>query len=126
MLEDPRMIIQIGTVLVTLAGGWALIKAALRTAQRDIANIESVLKENMTDLHGRVDQIEQDKGVLIRQAEVFATILSPNELRTTHREMGALLNRVSQLEATVMHHKDVYDKSHNNSHKYVPPPKGNS
>ncbi len=115
---------QIGTIVVTLAGGWAMIRSSLATAQRDLRNLEALFKENMQELHARVDTIEQDKGVLVRQAEVFSTILSPKELQIAHREMGALLNRVHQLEQTVKAHKDLYDKSHNNTHKYVPPPKG--
>lgn len=124
MLDDPRIIIQIGTVLVTLAGGWALIKASLRTAQRDLLNLETLFKENIKELHERVDQIEQDKGVLIRQTTTFADILSPKELKEHNREMGSLLTRVTQLENVVSYNKKVYDGSHNNTHKYTPPPKG--
>jgi hypothetical protein len=124
MLEDPRTLFQLGTILVTLAGGWAMIRASLGTAQRDLRNLEGNFKENINDLHTRVDTIEQDKGVLIRQAEIFGTILSPKELQIANREMGALLNRVQQLEAELKSHKDLYDKSHNNSHKYIAPPGG--
>jgi DNA anti-recombination protein RmuC len=124
MLEDPRLLIQIGSLIVTLTAGWVMIRSSLGTAQRDLRNLETTFKENMNDLHGRVDKIEQDKGVLVRQAEVFSSILSPKELQTTHREMGALLNRVSHLEGDLKAFKDNYDKSHNNAHKYVPPPKG--
>lgn len=124
MFEDPRLLIQLGSVIVTLTAGWVMIRSSLGTAQRDLRNLEALVKENMQELHARVDTIEQDKGVLVRQAEVFATILSPKELQSANREMGALLQRISHLEIELRAFKDTYDKSHNNSHKYVPPPKG--
>ena len=124
MLEDPRLLIQIGSLIVTLTAGWVMIRSSLGTAQRDLRNLEATFKENMSDLHSRVDKIEQDKGVLVRQAEVFATILSPKELQISNREMGALLQRIAHLEGELKSLRDTYDKSHNNTHKYVPPPKG--
>lgn len=115
-MVDVRILLQIGTVLVALGGGWMLIKSNLKTAQRDLEELAGRLKDFDHEMNQRLDVIEQDKSVTKRQVEVFTQILSPNELKIMNREMGGLLQKVESLERGLRDANDRYDKAHNGTH----------
>ena len=64
-IMDPKIMIQIVSIAVAMGGAWALVKSSLKTAQRDLEDLAGRLKELGTDLHKRVDIIEQDKRELM-------------------------------------------------------------
>jgi len=112
---DPaefKIVIQIGTILVALAGGWMMIKVNLKTAQRDLLDLGARLHEFQVDLNARVDIIEQDKSVIKRQTEVFANILSPAALEKVHFDRGVLSQRVDSLERAVGNLSDMHNHTH--------------
>ena len=119
-IMDPKIMIQIVSIAVAMGGAWALVKSSLKTAQRDLEDLAGRLKELGTDLHKRVDIIEQDKSVIQRQVAIFADILSPKELKALNREMGMLLSKVESLEKDLKNLSIKYEKSHNGTH----PPTG--
>ena len=119
-IMDPKIMIQIVSIAVAMGGAWALVKSSLKTAQRDLEELAGRLKELGTDLHKRVDIIEQDKSVIQRQVQNFSEILSPKELKDLNREMGMLLSRIDTLEKSINTLNLKYEKSHNGTH----PPTG--
>ena len=89
-----RELVQFGTLLASLAGGFAVVRSQLARVIQDIKNMNTELHE----LNTRLDRTEADSAVIKHQNGVFGTILSPSNLKELNKHIAEL-----QTEMKVVH-----------------------
>ena len=76
MQMDAQFLFQVGAVVASLSGAWALVRAqvtALKTTQQEI-------KDQVDELNREQDKVENNVAVLRSQISVLTNILSPDNL----------------------------------------------
>ena len=111
-----RELLTIGTVLAGLGGTWAVIKSTVARIQEDLKGIQ----DEIQSLNIRLDNTESGDAVMAHQISVLGSVLSPDNLDKSSRDTEGLTHRVNALRRDC----DSLMKSHNGSHKYIPPSKG--
>tara|TARA_R100001086_G_scaffold183970_3_gene102706 strand:- start:386 stop:721 length:336 start_codon:yes stop_codon:yes gene_type:complete len=90
---DARMLFQIGAVVASLSGAWALVKGQVRTLKENQDIILKKLSEYGHDLDGMSNSIV----VLQNQIKVLTGILSPDNLAKINERRGILEAKVTMI-----------------------------
>jgi len=115
MQVDSRMLLQLGAVLVSLAGAWAVAKTQIKTM------LEQQAKDSheLSTLNQRMDSVEANDAVFQSRINVLSEISSVSNLKSSNREIATILERLKslELECTRLH------KMHNTVHPRILSPK---
>tara|TARA_B100000700_G_C15058786_1_gene864395 strand:- start:1568 stop:1915 length:348 start_codon:yes stop_codon:yes gene_type:complete len=112
---DVRMLFQLGAVIASLSGAWALVRsqvATLKSGQEEI-------KKHIDELNRELDTAEQNVSVLRQQIGVLSDILSPNNLAIENKRKGTVAAEIKQLK------NEVSKLSHMHNGKHPPVEKEN-
>lgn len=105
---DSRMLFQIGAVVASLSGAWALVKSQVKTLKEN----QDSMRLKMTE-HGRdLDKNDNSIAVMKNQILTLAGILSPDNLAVEHTRRGAIEAKVEMLIQDI---SKIYDM-HNGKH----------
>ena len=105
---DGRMFFQIGAVIASLSGAWALVKSQVKTLKEN----QDSMKIKMTE-HGRdLDKNDNSIAVMKNQILILSGILSPNNLAKEHTRRGHIEAEVEMLMQDVSKLYDMHNGKH--------------
>ena len=105
---DGRMLFQIGAVIASLSGAWALVKSQVKTLKEN----QDSMKIKMTE-HGRdLDKNDNSIAVMKNQILILSGILSPNNLAKEHTRRGHIEAEVEMLMQDVSKLYDMHNGKH--------------
>ena len=105
---DGRMLFQIGAVIASLSGAWALVKSQVKTLKEN----QDSMKLKMTE-HGRdLDKNDNSIAVMKNQILILSGILSPNNLAKEHTRRGHIEAEVEMLMQDVSKLYDMHNGKH--------------
>ncbi len=130
MEVDVKLLLQIGSILVAIAGAMAVARTQLKGVIHTVEEITDRISKLAIDL----DKVENSgisfESEIRTRLNVMTNILSVERLESQHRELEQLHAadkvaniRLDRLRADIEQFRDEYLSSHNNGHKYIPPPK---
>ena len=131
MEVDVKLLLQIGSILVAIAGAMAVARTQLKGVIHTVEEITDRISKLAIDL----DKVENSgisfESEIRTRLNVMTNILSVERLESQHRELEQLhaaekvaTIRLDRLRADIEQFRKEYLDSHNNGHKYIPPPKG--
>tara|TARA_R110000796_G_scaffold249758_1_gene377924 strand:- start:420 stop:788 length:369 start_codon:yes stop_codon:yes gene_type:complete len=112
MEMDAQFLFQVGAVVASLSGAWALVRAqvtALKSTQQEI-------KDYVDELNREQDVVENNVAVLRSQISVLSNILSPDNLAKEYKRKGIVHAQIIKLQEEV---KSI-QHMHNGKHPPVP------
>jgi len=112
MEMDAQFLFQVGAVVASLSGAWALVRAqvtALKTTQQEI-------KDYVDELNREQDVVENNVAVLRSQISVLSNILSPDNLAKEYKRKGMVHAQITKLQEEV---KSI-QHMHNGKHPSIP------
>ncbi len=130
MEVDVKLLLQLGSVVVAIVGALAVAKQQLKSVIDTVGEINDRISKLAIDL----DKVENSgisfESEIRTRLNVVTSILSVERLERQHRELeqlhraDAVANiRLDRLRADIEQFRKEYLDSHNNGHKYIPPPK---
>ena len=130
MEVDVKLLLQLGSILVAIAGAMAVARTQLKGVIHTVEEISDRISKLATDL----DKVENSgiafESEIKTRLNVVTNILSVERLEHQHRELEQLhaadkvaTIRLDRLRADIEQFRDEYLSSHNHGHKYTPPPK---
>lgn len=131
MEVDVKLLLQIGSILVAIAGAMAVARTQLKGVIHTVEEITERISKLSIDL----DKVENSgiafESEIKTRLNVVTNILSVERLESQHRELEQLhaadkvaTIRLDRLRADIEQFRKEYLDAHNNGHKYIPPPKG--
>ena len=129
MEVDVKLLLQLGSILVAIAGAMAVARTQLKGVIHTVEEINDRISKLATNL----DKVENSgisfESEIRTRLNVVTNILSVERLEKSHREMEQLhaaddvaTIRLDRLRSDLENFRKEYLDSHNNGHKYVPPP----
>jgi chromosome segregation ATPase len=120
MQMDAQFLFQVGAVVASLSGAWALVRAQVNTLKAT----QEEIKSHVDELNRELDEAENSVAVLRQQIKVLSDILSPDNLASEHKRKGMVKAHISKLQEEVkilqhMHNgrHPIIDKEYYNSEK---------
>jgi polyhydroxyalkanoate synthesis regulator phasin len=107
---DIRMLVQLGAVVASLSGAWALVRSQVATLKAG----QEEIKKWIDELNRELDTAEQNVSVLRQQIGVLSDILSPNNLAAENKRKGVVAAEINQLK------EDVRKLAHMHNGKHPP------
>ena len=131
MEVDVKLLLQLGSILVAIAGAMAVARTQLKGVIHTVEEINDRILKLATNL----DKVENSgisfESEIRTRLNVVTNILSVDRLEAQHRELEQLHKadavatiRLDRLRADADQFRKEYLDSHNNGHKYVSPPPG--
>ena len=105
---DLRLVLTVAGMVASVAGAMAVASQSLKHLTALIADIETRLRR----LDSHKDRLETEIKTNGQRLGILAQMSSPDALERRHRETGALLARLEQVERQV----DKIAAMHNGSH----------
>lgn len=127
---DIKLLLQLGSVVVAIVGALAVAKQQLKS----VIDTVSAINDRISKLAVDLDKVENSgisfESEIRTRLNVMTSILSVERLERQHRELQQLhaaddvaTIRLDRLRADIEQFRKEYLSSHNNGHKYIPPPK---
>jgi chromosome segregation ATPase len=107
-----REVVQMASLVATLAAAYAVVKSQLQRVIEDLIK----LTRDVADSEHRIDKTDSEVSVLQMQTKVLAEISSPSELEKRNREIARVQAQIETLQQRVEHLSHIHDGTH-------PPPK---
>ena len=111
MEMDTEFLFQIGAVIASLSGAWALVRSQVSTLKANQAEIKNYVDE----LNRELDTAENTVSVLRSQIKVLSDILSPGNLEEQNKWRGGISERLKKTEYEIL----ALQKMHNGRHPAV-------
>ena len=108
MEMDAQFLFQVGAVVASLSGAWALVRAqvtALKSTQQEI-------KDYVDELNREQDVVENNVAVLRSQISVLSNILSPDNLAKEHKRKGIVHAQIIKLQEEVKAIQHMHNGKH--------------
>ena len=108
MEMDAQFLFQVGAVVASLSGAWALVRAqvtALKTTQQEI-------KDYVDELNREQDVVENNVAVLRSQISVLSNILSPDNLAKEYKRKGMVHAQITKLQEEVKSIQHMHNGKH--------------
>ena len=129
MEVDIKLLLQLGSIVVAIAASMAVARTQLRGVITNVEDIGTRISKLAVDL----DKVENGgisfESEIRTRLNVVTSILSVERLERQHRELEQLHAaddvakiRLDRLRADIEQFRKEYLDSHNNGHKYIPPP----
>jgi septal ring factor EnvC (AmiA/AmiB activator) len=107
MEMDAQFLFQVGAVVASLSGAWALVRAQVNTLKATQEEIKSAVDE----VNRELDDTENNVAVLRQQIKV----LSPDNLAAEHKRKGQVQEQIKSLQKDVI----TLQHMHNGRHPFV-------
>jgi septal ring factor EnvC (AmiA/AmiB activator) len=111
MEMDAQFLFQVGAVVASLSGAWALVRAQVNTLKTTQEEIKSAVDE----VNRELDDTENNVAVLRQQIKVLSDILSPDNLAAEHKRKGQVQEQIKSLQKDVI----TLQHMHNGRHPFV-------
>ena len=111
MEMDAQFLFQVGAVVASLSGAWALVRAQVNTLKATQEEIKSAVDEVSREL----DDAENNVAVLRQQIKVLSDILSPDNLAKENTRRGEVQEQIKSLQKDVM----TLQHMHNGRHPFI-------
>ena len=111
MEMDAQFLFQVGAVVASLSGAWALVRAQVNTLKAT----QEEIKGHVDEVNRELDETENNVAVLRQQIKVLSDILSPDNLAAEHKRKGQVQEQIKKLqeEMTTLQHM------HNGRHPFI-------
>jgi polyhydroxyalkanoate synthesis regulator phasin len=94
MVMNTEFLFQIGAVIASLSGAWALVRSQVSSLKANQAEIKTYVDE----LNRELDTAENAVSVLRSQIRVMTDILSPDNLKRQHEWQGEVTQKLNYLK----------------------------
>jgi len=111
MEMDAQFLFQVGAVVASLSGAWALVRAQVSTLKATQEEIKSAVDE----LNRELDTAENNVAVLRQQIKVLSDILSPANLAKENSRRGEVQEQIKSLQKDVL----TLQHMHNGRHPFI-------
>jgi chromosome segregation ATPase len=111
MEMDAQFLFQVGAVVASLSGAWALVRAQVSTLKATQEEIKSAVDE----LNRELDTAENNVAVLRQQIKVLSDILSPDNLAKENSRRGEVQEQIKSLQKDVL----TLQHMHNGRHPFI-------
>ena len=111
MEMDTEFLFQVGAVIASLSGAWALVRSQVSTLKANQTEIKTYVDE----LNRELDTAENTVSVLRSQIRVMTDILSPDNLKRQHEWQGEVTQKLNYFEKSI----STLQHMHNGVHPYV-------
>lgn len=111
MEMDAQFLFQVGAVVASLSGAWALVRAQVNTLKATQEEIKSAVDEVSREL----DDAENNVAVLRQQIKVLSDILSPDNLAKENTRRGEVQEQIKSLQKDVI----TLQHMHNGRHPFI-------
>ena len=101
---DPRMILTIAGMLVSVVSSFVIVRQKLGAVAKHVGDIETRLRK----LDSRVDKTE----ITDQRVSTLASMLAPGEREKFHREIATMSERLSALHSDVSALKSMHNGKH--------------
>jgi chromosome segregation ATPase len=98
MEMDAQFLFQVGAVVASLSGAWALVRAQVNTLKATQEEIKSAVDE----VNRELDDAENNVAVLRQQIKVLSDILSPDNLAKENTRRGEVQEQIKSLQKDVL------------------------
>ena len=103
-MDDTKLLISLGSTLVSLAGAFAVVRYQVGSILATLADVEKRLRSMDT----RIDKAE----LTDQRVSVLAGMLSPSEREKSARELEHIVCTVAQLRKDVDHQLHIHNSKH--------------
>lgn len=111
MEMDAQFLFQVGAVVASLSGAWALVRAQVNTLKATQEEIKSAVDE----VNRQLDDAENNVAVLRQQIKVLSDILSPDNLAKENTRRGEVQEQIKSLQKDVINLQHM----HNGRHPFI-------
>ena len=111
MEMDAQFLFQVGAVVASLSGAWALVRAQVNTLKATQEEIKSAVDE----VNRELDTAENNVAVLRQQIKVLSDILSPDNLAKENSRRGEIQEQIKSLQKDVL----TLQHMHNGRHPFI-------
>jgi chromosome segregation ATPase len=111
MEMDAQFLFQVGAVVASLSGAWALVRAQVNTLKATQEEIKSAVDE----VNRELDDAENNVAVLRQQIKVLSDILSPDNLAKENTRRGEVQEQIKSLQKDVL----TLQHMHNGRHPFI-------
>lgn len=105
---DSRMLLQIGAIIVSLAGAFAVAKAQIK----NILERQQEDTQELASLNVRLDKVEANDAVFQSKITILSEINSVSALEQKNRERGAIKSKLIMLEKEVERLRELHNGNH--------------
>ncbi len=111
MEMDAQFLFQVGAVVASLSGAWALVRAQVNTLKAT----QEEIKSHVDEVNRELDEAENNVAVLRQQITVLSNILSPDNLAAEHKRKGQVHEQIKKLQEEVANLQHM----HNGRHPFI-------
>jgi len=111
MQMDAQFLFQVGAVVASLSGAWALVRAQVNTLKAT----QEEIKSHVDEVNRELDDAENNVAVLRQQITVLSNILSPDNLAAEHKRKGQVQEQIKKLQEEVANLQHM----HNGRHPFI-------
>ena len=111
MQMDAQFLFQVGAVVASLSGAWALVRAQVNT----LKSTQEEIKNHVDEVNRELDEAENKVAVLRQQIKVLSDILSPDNLAAEHKRKGQVHEQIKKLQEEVANLQHM----HNGRHPFI-------
>jgi len=108
MEMNGQFLFQVGAVIASLSGAWALVRSQVHTLKANQAEIKNYVDE----LNRELDTAENAVSVLRSQIKVLADILSPDNLKVQYEWQGEIAEKLNQMEKDIITLQHMHNGRH--------------
>jgi len=108
MEMDAQFLFQVGAVIASLSGAWALVRSQVHTLKAN----QTEIKNYVDELNRELDTAENAVSVLRSQIKVLADILSPDKLKLQHEWQGEVAEKLNQMEKNIITLQHMHNGRH--------------
>ena len=105
---DSRMLLQIGAIIGSLAGAFAVAKAQIK----NILERQQEDTQELASLNVRLDKVEANDAVFQSKISILSEINSVSALEQKNRERGAIKSKLVMLEKEVERLRELHNGNH--------------
>ena len=105
---DSRMLLQIGAIIVSLAGAFAVAKEQIK----NILELQQEDTQELASLNVRLDKVEANDAVFQSKITILSEINSVSALEQKNRERGAIKSKLIMLEKEVERLRELHNGNH--------------
>jgi len=105
---DFKLLFQIGAVIASLSGAWALVRAQVSTLKQ----VQEEIKQSLKELKREQEVVDNNVSVLRNQIKVLTDILSPSNLERENKWKGGINISISEMQEDLKTLQHMHNGSH--------------
>ena len=105
---DFKLLFQIGAVIASLSGAWALVRAQVSTLKQ----VQEEIKQSLKELKREQEIVDNNVSVLRNQIKVLTDILSPSNLERENKWKGGIDISIAEMQEDIKTLQHMHNGSH--------------